>query len=87
MEAARLARASLLCPLFGLRRALSFWVDQQTSPITACLLLTIVKGAISPTWIVRRRDGEYTGVGDIRAYNRSLWCVRSPPVRPQRQPD
>jgi hypothetical protein len=81
MEAARRARDSPPSPLFRYKRALSFWVDQRTSSSAACLLSTIVKGTIYPLWIVRRRDGEYSDVCDIRAYNTSLWRVSKPHAR------
>jgi hypothetical protein len=82
MKAARRA-VTLRASHFRLRRALSFWVDQRTSSGAARLLLPIVKGIIYPPRIARRTDGEYSGVGDIRAYNTSLWRVRSPHARPR----
>ena len=71
MEAAWCARNSAWAPL-RLQRALSFWVDQRTSSGAARLLLPIVKIAIYLPRIVHGRDGEYSGVGDIRAHDRPL---------------
>ena len=76
-------RVILRASQFGRRRYLSIWVDQRTSSSAVRLSLPIVKGTIYPQRIVRRTDGEYIGVGDIRAYNTSIGRMHSLHARPR----